>query len=185
MEFHLYKMFLHFPTPLWIITFLKCPLKCLEYSGVQAGLFEFKNVKMWLKSPSLSYRIIESSTLFRTFFCISHLHSQTVTSQYMVLYQRATMQSQSSAMLGNIPPISQTLSLNPSCINDLILKPWVGIICDMSSSDSYWNMFDKGRFRCNNEEEWNADTNGLAFASPSLRLVHLLQNSSFSWVIEA
>ena len=40
----------------------------------------------------------------------------------------------------DLPPISQTLSLKPSCIKDLILKPWVGMIWEISSSDNFFNM---------------------------------------------
>lgn len=36
--------------------------------------------------------------------------------------------------------MSQTFSLKPSCMRDLILKPWVGMMCVMSSSDSFLRM---------------------------------------------
>ena len=86
------------------------------------------------------YRSIEYVGMF---CCIKCLHLKTARDFGTVMndsvptdYDVTVLQT-SSAMLVNVPPISQTLSLNPSCINDLMLKPCVGMICDMSSSESY------------------------------------------------
>ena len=36
----------------------------------------------------------------------------------------------------HVPPMSHTLSLNPSCMSDLMLNPCVGMMWLMSSSDN-------------------------------------------------
>lgn len=38
------------------------------------------------------------------------------------------------------PPMSHTLSFKPSCMSDLMLKPCVGVMVVMSSSDSFLRM---------------------------------------------
>ena len=38
------------------------------------------------------------------------------------------------------PPMSHTLSLKPSLLKDLMLNPWVGMMCWISSSDKVFSM---------------------------------------------